>query len=174
MVEEISVKCLWVGGDSLFCVSMCCHSIAIHMLLQGGRRDGNHRPPPPMLPTKLIICCCSMAERWLPTLATILIMCAVISISLDLLKRSWLAGNLQQMPTVTSWLQILDTSFFCARIQALMQWWDRWLNVNCEYVEVSCVLSAPCVPCMHWSQNKVLSFEVFVTLCFWNSFVENC
>ena len=128
----------------------------------------------PMLPTKLIICCCSMAERWLPTLATILIMCAVISISLDLLKRSWLAGNLQQMPTVTSWLQILDTSFFCARIQALMQWWDRWLNVNCEYVEVSCVLSAPCVPCMHWSQNKVLSFEVFVTLCFWNSFVENC
>ena len=162
MVEEISVNCQCVGGDSLLCVSKCCQSVAIHVLLQGSRGEGNHWAP--CCQTKPIICSSAKAERRWPTLTTILIICAVISISLDLLRSFWLAGNLQQMPTVTSWLQILDTSFFYARMQALMQWWDKWLNVNCDYVEVSCV---PCHVCtevrIKCSASKCLLPYVFET-----------
>jgi len=37
-----------------------------------------------------------------------------------------------------SLLQTLDTNFFHTGIQALVLWWDKCLNVNGDYVEVSC------------------------------------
>jgi hypothetical protein len=37
---------------------------------------------------------------------------------------------------VTSWLQILDTDFFYARIQTLVPMWEKYFNVNGDYMEV--------------------------------------
>ena len=65
---------------------------------------------------------------------------------------------------VDSWLQTLDHGFFYARIQALVPWWIKCLNVNGEYVEVECVSSATDVPCINCSQNKVLGIKTFVCL----------
>jgi hypothetical protein len=44
--------------------------------------------------------------------------------------------------TLMSWLQTLDTDFFNARVQVLVPWWDRFLNVNGTFVEVCHVPSA--------------------------------
>ena len=40
--------------------------------------------------------------------------------------------------------------------------WDKWFNVNGDYVEVWCVPSAVCVQCIHRSQNNVLSIRSFL------------
>jgi hypothetical protein len=37
---------------------------------------------------------------------------------------------------VISWLQTLYARLFHAKIQALVPWWDKCLNVNTNYVEV--------------------------------------
>jgi len=55
-----------------------------------------------------------------------------------------------------SLLQTLDTNFFHAGIQALVLWWDKCLNVDGDYVEVSCVANITQTPCIHQSQNKGL------------------
>jgi hypothetical protein len=47
---------------------------------------------------------------------------------------------------VTSRVQTYDTDFCYAGIQVLDQWWDKWLNVNDDYVEVWCVPSATHAP----------------------------
>ena len=81
IVEEVSVKCLCAGGDNLLCVSVCCQSVTSQVLLKRPKRWESLGL---MLPNKLIICYSTMAERWWPTLTTVLIIRAVISISLDL------------------------------------------------------------------------------------------
>jgi hypothetical protein len=37
---------------------------------------------------------------------------------------------------VTFWLQILDADFFYARTQSLMPVWEKYLNVNGDYMEL--------------------------------------
>jgi len=73
-------------------------------------------------------------------------------------------ANMKQ--AVTSWQQALDTSFFCARIQALEPWWNKFLNVSEECIGVWCVPSATYIPNTHQSQNTVLGVGMFVTSVF--------
>jgi len=40
------------------------------------------------------------------------------------------AADREMKQTVISWLQTLDTYFFCAEIQVLVPWWDKCLNVG--------------------------------------------
>jgi len=54
-------------------------------------------------------------------------------------------ANVKQ--AVTSWLQKLKTSSFHARIQALVLWWDKCLNVSGDNVEVWYVPSSTGVLC---------------------------
>jgi hypothetical protein len=65
-----------------------------------------------------------------------------------------LAKDAEVKEAVTSWLQTPDTDFFYAQTQALVPWWDKWLNVNDEYAEVWRVQSATYVSCIHLSQCK--------------------
>jgi hypothetical protein len=46
------------------------------------------------------------------------------------------ATDADMTEAVTSWLQTLDTDFFCVRIQFLVSQWDRYFNVSGDYVEV--------------------------------------
>jgi hypothetical protein len=62
---------------------------------------------------------------------------------------------------VNSWLQTYDTG-----IQALGPWWNKYLNVNGDYVEVWCVPSVAHVLCISRSQNKVVGVTVPRTLFF--------
>lgn len=39
-MEEICVKCLWPGGDSLLCVRVFCKLIASQVILKGSREFG--------------------------------------------------------------------------------------------------------------------------------------
>lgn len=57
-----------------------------------------------------------------------------------------------------------DTSLFCVGMQALVAWWDMYLKVHDNSVQVLCVPSATHTPCVHWSYNKVLDISVFVIL----------
>jgi hypothetical protein len=65
---------------------------------------------------------------------------------------------------IISFLQTLDTNFFYATIQALMQRWDECLHINAGYMEIGCVPSATHEPCLYLRQ-KLLASE-FVTLFF--------
>jgi len=40
------------------------------------------------------------------------------------------AGDTEMNRIVISWLQTLDTGFFCTKMQALVPWWDKCLNVE--------------------------------------------
>jgi hypothetical protein len=94
----------------------------------------------------------------------------VISISLYLLSTpGWQAvcvtdANMKR--AVTSCQHTLDTSFFCARIQALEPRWDKFLNVSDDCVGVWCVPSPTYIQCTHQSQNEVLGIGMFVTSVF--------
>ena len=95
----------------------------------------------------------------------------VISIVLDPLRNTWLVSTLwdaSMKQAVTSWLQTHHTDFLYTRIQALVPWWDRSVNVSGKYWEVWCVPSPTLV--VRWSQNKVFSIRI-CKLTFWNSFV---
>ena len=64
-------------------------------------------------------------------------------------------------PTVT-----LNTAFCCSRIQALVQQWDKYLNVNEDYVDVWCV---PLVLHVTYTQlvgTKFLTAEGLPPCCF--------
>jgi hypothetical protein len=64
---------------------------------------------------------------------------------------------------VISWQQIRNTNFFYSGIQALVPWWDEFLNVSRDYLGVLCVPSATHVACIRQSQNTVIGIRVFVT-----------
>ena len=99
-----------------------------------------------------------MAVKFWTTLSTVPIWGPVISISLHLLRSTWLAKELATDPNikqaVTSWIETHDKS--------LLLHWDTGLGAIAEqilrcrcYVEVWSVLSVTDVPSIHWSQNKV-------------------
>jgi len=61
----------------------------------------------------------------------------------------------------------LNTAFCCSRIQALVQQWDRYLNVNEDHVDVWCVplvLNVP--PYIQLVGMKFLTAEGFLPYCF--------
>jgi hypothetical protein len=47
------------------------------------------------------------------------------------------ATDINVKQAVISWLKILQTNFFYAKIQALVPGWEKCLNVNGYYVKVS-------------------------------------
>jgi hypothetical protein len=54
------------------------------------------------------------------------------------LRRTRLASNLQHpnmKQTITFWLQTLDTYFFYAEIQALVSRWNKYLNLDGDYLK---------------------------------------
>lgn len=67
-----------------------------------------------------------------------LILQPVFSISLDPLKRpGWLASDLQQTPILSKLSppgNMLYTSVFYARTQALVSWWNKYLNVHGQQI----------------------------------------
>jgi len=70
------------------------------------------------------------------------------------------AADVNVKQAVTS-LQTLDIDFHHIKIQALVPWWYKYLNVIAAYMEVWCVPSATHVPCIHW-----LHLAIIVTLLF--------
>jgi hypothetical protein len=81
------------------------------------------------------------------------------------------AADIDVKQTVMPWLQTLDTHFFYTGIQALVPWWDKCLNINCDwwksdvyhllsmchvYIEVGRKFSASCNLCnMAWHVKGV-------------------
>jgi len=84
-------------------------------------------------------------------------------------------ANMKQ--AVMSWLETLFPSI--AEIQSLVSQLDWCSNVNDDYTDIQCILSATHMSCMDRSQNKVLGKRVFVTvflkllLCLWISDVSS-
>jgi len=62
------------------------------------------------------------------------------------LARKQFSADVDVKQSITIWLQTLDTTFFYAKIQALVPQWDKCSNVSGD-MEVSCALSAMNVPC---------------------------
>jgi hypothetical protein len=85
----------------------------------------------------------------------------------------WFATNADVKQAVTFWLQTPDTSFFCAKIQALMWQWDKCLNVNGEYMYVWCVPFAAHVSCIPSSWNNFLRIRMLGYLILLCSFRYN-
>jgi hypothetical protein len=61
-------------------------------------------------------------------------------------------------------LQTPDTKFFYAGTQSLLSQWDKFLNVNADYLGVWCVPSATRVPCKRRNQIEVLGITLFLKL----------
>jgi hypothetical protein len=83
----------------------------------------------------------------------------VFSMFLDPLRSIWLSIDLQQMPT---WSKLWPRGYrHMTPISSTLrhkQCWDKCLNVNGDYVEVWCVLSASMCH-IYISQNKVLGHQ---------------
>jgi hypothetical protein len=65
------------------------------------------------------------------------------------------ATDADMKQAVTSWLERLDTHFFCIVIQGFVVQWNRWL-IQQWLSEVWCVPCATRVLCIQQSQSKVL------------------
>jgi hypothetical protein len=105
-----------------------------------------------------------------PALRTFPMSRPVTSIFLNTLSSVWLARDLQQSLT---WNKLSPPDYrhfahiytFYAGIRALVAGWDKCLNVNGDYKEVSFVLSATHVPFMHRSQKiGIRVFTLFLKL----------
>jgi hypothetical protein len=59
------------------------------------------------------------------------------------------AADTDMKQAVTSCLQTLGTVFLYTGIQVLVPRWDKRLNVNSTYTEVSCVSSPTYMSCVH-------------------------
>jgi hypothetical protein len=71
----------------------------------------------------------------------------------------------QMKQASTSWLQTLDSDYFCAILQNLRANVGQYLNVSGDYTDVWCVAPATHMLCIHQCQNKIFCIRVFVTLC---------
>jgi hypothetical protein len=85
-VTEISAKCLYTAGDSLFQISVYCKLLASQVLLMGPNR---WKQLGATLQTGIVTGCIATAGRLWTTLTTILISFLVISISLNHIRSSW-------------------------------------------------------------------------------------
>jgi hypothetical protein len=91
---------------------------------------------------------------------------------LSVLVKKHLAFKRQWQEARVTWLQALDTDFLYVTLQTLVLQWDKCLNVNGNHMEVRCVPSASCVPCICQCQDEVLTIRVIVTFFFSYSFVD--
>ena len=69
-----------------------------------------------------------------------------------------LSRKATELHCLLTWLQTLDTGFYCTGINALVPRCDKCLNVSGDHVVVCCV------PRVHRSQSDVLGIWVFVSL----------
>jgi hypothetical protein len=83
------------------------------------------------------------------------------------LDSKWYATDVKQ--AVPSSLLIFYIDSFCVGIQSVMALWEKCLNVNDEYVEVWCVLSAMCL--MYFEIRPKFTNQSLSYLKFWNIFV---
>jgi hypothetical protein len=82
-----------------------------------------------ILPTGLVTGFRTMANRLWTSLATVPILCAVISISLDALWRAWLANDLQQM---LLWSKLSHPGY--RHLAPIFLCWDTSLGTTMEHV----------------------------------------
>jgi hypothetical protein len=90
----------------------------------------------------------------------------------DHLAVKWLRSDADTKAAITPLLLTPDTDIFYARIEVLVPQQGKCFNINGNFVKVWCVPSATHEPCIHRSQNKVLSLHMFVNLCVLISFVH--
>lgn len=62
------------------------------------------------------------------------------------LAGKYFTTDINMKQAVTAQLQTLDTYLFYVRIQVLVPWRDKCVNISGDYVEVWYVPSAACVP----------------------------
>ena len=90
--------------------------------------------PGPILTTGVVTYFDVMAWMLYNTHPRVTVLLPVISISLDSVRSTWLARDLEHMPTWRKLsppgLQILDTNFLYMELQALLPQWDKCMNVT--------------------------------------------
>jgi hypothetical protein len=145
------------GGDSLLHVDVFCTSLTS---LPGGSpraRDWD---------------CCEVDHK-LPAVRG-----PVIPIAFDPLRNTWMASDLQQTPT---WSKLsspgykrVTRDFLHARIQTWAPRWNRYINVNGDYMEVWCVPSSAHISCVQWGQNNSRYQRVCCLICFKRPRKQDC
>jgi len=98
-----------------------------------------------MVPTKLV----TVGRIWTPPLPVITILHPVIFLSLDLLRSTWLASDVQQT------------------LISSVPWCDSCLKVSDDHMEVWCIPSVAHVPCEHRSRDKAVVIK-WLSPSFWN------
>jgi len=130
----------------------------------------------PKLLTTLETGYCSMTCRFCAILRTVLISQPLISFSLNSLRSTWLASDLQQSPPwskLNSWLQGLDTSIFCSGTQALVSWWNKcWCHV---YITVGIKLLVWSICCfIFWNSFALEYCVVYIYICLFKNLFSVC
>jgi hypothetical protein len=138
-VEEIDIKRLYAGCDSLLCVRVCCKLLASRVLRRDPKRRGE----------------ISTVERVVRSARS-----PVDSMGSKDFHIFWSKLS-------TFWLHKLDTDFFYARIQALVTRWNKWLNVNGDYVQAWCAPST----CHVYIEVRIKLSALGRYVTFWNFLV---
>ena len=151
----------------------CWLQIASQMLHKGSKEM---EVTGPILPTGFVTGYGVMAGRLWTTLHTGPIACPTISIYLDPVRITCLASNLKQ---ITMWSKLSPPGCRCLTLPSAMLEDKPWCHcVTNASKSVSWWRSH--VPCLHWSENKVLDTTVYVCvtllfdlLCMYHSLIPS-
>jgi len=145
----------WQLASHWHLLQITCQSSAS----EGIQMDGNDWACYCQPDLRLVTCYGTIAGSLWTALNAVAVSHVVISISLDHLRTPGLVSSLWLMPTWSMlsppgcrhWTPI----FFFVRIQALVPWCNKCLNVVCGYVKVWSAPFVTHVTCGQQSQNKV-------------------